>query len=188
MVFFELQNFALHVDRDFARKVATRDGRCHFGDVTNLIRQVAAIEFTESVRSFHTPATPLTSACPPSLPSVPTSRATRVTSRRERTELIDHGVDHAGGAYELALQRAAFYFERHFFERSPCATAPMTRAISVEGCTRSEIRLLTDSMLADHAPEPELSDARCPMRPSLPTAVLTRASSVASFRSARKCR
>src|SRR5207247_5159027 len=34
----------------------------------------AAIELTESVRSFHVPATPRTSACPPSLPSVPTSR------------------------------------------------------------------------------------------------------------------
>ncbi len=40
----------------------------------------AAIEFTLSVRSFHTPPTPLTCAWPPSLPSVPTSRATRDTS------------------------------------------------------------------------------------------------------------
>jgi hypothetical protein len=40
----------------------------------------AAMELTESVRSFHVPATPFTSACPPSFPSVPTSRATRVTS------------------------------------------------------------------------------------------------------------
>ena len=39
-----------------------------------------AIEFTDSVRSFHVPATPCTSAWPPSLPSLPTSRATRVTS------------------------------------------------------------------------------------------------------------
>ena len=39
-----------------------------------------AIEFTESVRSFQTPATPFTWAWPPSFPSVPTSRATRVTS------------------------------------------------------------------------------------------------------------
>ena len=42
--------------------------------------RLPAIEFTESVRSFHVPATPFTSACPPSFPSVPTSRATRVTS------------------------------------------------------------------------------------------------------------
>ena len=39
-----------------------------------------AMEFTESVRSFHVPATPGTFACPPRRPSVPTSRATRVTS------------------------------------------------------------------------------------------------------------
>ena len=46
---------------------------------TWLVR-LAAIEFTLSVRSFHTPPTPFTCAWPPSLPSVPTSRATRVTS------------------------------------------------------------------------------------------------------------
>ena len=45
-------------------------------------RQVRAMEFTESVKSFQVPATPCTSAWPPSLPSVPTSRATRVTSER----------------------------------------------------------------------------------------------------------
>ncbi len=38
------------------------------------------MEFTLSVRSFHTPLTSFTTAWPPSLPSVPTSRATRVTS------------------------------------------------------------------------------------------------------------
>ncbi len=42
--------------------------------------RLPAIEFTLSVRSFHTPATPFTFAWPPSFPSVPTSRATRVTS------------------------------------------------------------------------------------------------------------
>ncbi len=42
--------------------------------------RLPAMEFTESVKSFHVPATPFTSACPPSSPSVPTSRATRVTS------------------------------------------------------------------------------------------------------------
>ena len=42
--------------------------------------RLVAMEFTESVRSFHVPATPFSWAWPPSLPSVPTSRATRVTS------------------------------------------------------------------------------------------------------------
>ncbi len=44
--------------------------------------RLPAMEFTESVRSFHVPETPSTTAWPPSLPSVPTSRATRVTSAR----------------------------------------------------------------------------------------------------------
>ena len=46
--------------------------------------RLPAIWFTESVRSFHTPATPFTFACPPSLPSEPTSRATLVTSMEKR--------------------------------------------------------------------------------------------------------
>ena len=71
------------------------------------------MELTLSVRSFQVPATPCTSAWPPSLPSVPTSRATRVTSDGEGAELVDHGVDGAGGAQELAFQRPAFDLERH---------------------------------------------------------------------------
>ena len=63
----------------------------------------AAIEFTLSVRSFHTPATPFTCAWPPSLPSVPTSRATRVTSAAKRVELVDHRVDGALQLEDLAL-------------------------------------------------------------------------------------
>ena len=38
---FELENFALHVDRDLAGKVAAGHGRRHFGDVSYLRRQVA---------------------------------------------------------------------------------------------------------------------------------------------------
>ena len=77
----QLQNFAAHVHRDLARKVAVGDGGGDFGDVADLAVRLPAMEFTESVRSFQTPPTPFTCAWPPSLPSVPTSRATRVTSR-----------------------------------------------------------------------------------------------------------
>src|SRR2546430_1449932 len=42
-----------------------------------------AIEFTESVRSFHVTATPFTLARPPSFPSVPTLRGTRGTFAAE---------------------------------------------------------------------------------------------------------
>ena len=40
MVFFQLQNFAAHVDRDLAREVASGNGRGDFGDVADLVRQV----------------------------------------------------------------------------------------------------------------------------------------------------
>ena len=39
--FLEFQNFAFHVDGDFARKVAASDGGRHVGDVANLGREVA---------------------------------------------------------------------------------------------------------------------------------------------------
>ena len=63
------------------RKIAVRDGRGHFGDVADLVGQVAGhgVHANPSDLSS-TPPTPRTSAWPPSLPSVPTSRATRVTS------------------------------------------------------------------------------------------------------------
>jgi len=65
--------------------------------------------FTESVRSFHVPATPSTFAWPPSFPSVPTSRATRVNFRRERIELVNHGIH---GVFEL--EDFAFDVHRDF--------------------------------------------------------------------------
>ena len=75
--------------------------------------RLPAMKLTLSVRSFHVPATPFTWAWPPSLPSVPTSRATRVTSLANDAELIDHPVDRAGGAQELALQRAIADLQGH---------------------------------------------------------------------------
>ena len=41
---FEFENFAFHVDRDFARQVAASHGRCDFGDVSHLAGQVAGHE------------------------------------------------------------------------------------------------------------------------------------------------
>jgi hypothetical protein len=38
----QLEDFALHVDRDLARQVAARHGRGHFGDVAHLGGEVAA--------------------------------------------------------------------------------------------------------------------------------------------------
>ena len=58
----EFENFALHVHGDLARQVAAGHGRGHFGDVSDLAGRLPAIEFTESVKSFHVPATPGTLA------------------------------------------------------------------------------------------------------------------------------
>src|SRR5262249_3839801 len=38
--FFELENFAAHVDGDFFRQIAAGDGGCDFGYITHLRRQV----------------------------------------------------------------------------------------------------------------------------------------------------
>ena len=61
--------------------------------------------------------------------------------------------------------------------RSPCATAPITRATSLVGWTRSAIRELTESIERRQKPLGCGIAARSLMRPSLPTAWLRRASS-----------
>ena len=64
-------------------------------------------------------------------------------------------------------------------ERSPLATAPMTRAISLVGCTRSLMSMFTEAISAAHDPLLSPMTARSVMRPSLPTARLSRSSSLA---------
>ncbi|MBI2503052.1 MAG: hypothetical protein HYW07_07435 [Candidatus Latescibacteria bacterium] len=72
-----------------------------------------------------------------------------------------------------------------FCDRSPLATEVITRPISVVGCTRSVISMLTESTLVAQPPAAPPRVARCEIRPSLPTTVLTRSNSPAirSFRS-----
>src|SRR5260370_503949 len=129
-----------------------------------------AMELTESVRSFQVPATPVTTACPPSLPSVPTSRATRVTSDAKELSWSTMVLTTRAVRTNSPCSGRPSTSSDIFCERSPCATAPITRAISVEGCTRSEMRLLTDPTQSVHRPDPRFRNARCPIRPSLPTA------------------
>jgi hypothetical protein len=77
----QLQNFALHVDRDLARQVAAATAVVTSAMLLTCAVRLPAIAFTESVRSFHVPATPGTLACPPSRPSCPL-RAPRASLRR----------------------------------------------------------------------------------------------------------
>ena len=59
-------------------------------------------------------------------------------------------------------------------DRSPLATEPMTRATSVDGCTRSPISPLTDSRHSAQRPDADPRLARWLILPSLPTALLMR--------------
>src|SRR5450830_469416 len=135
--------------------------------------RLPAIEFTESVKSFQVPATPGTLAWPPSLPSVPTSRATRVTSEAN---------EDSWSTMVLAVVAADRNWPRRgrpstssaiFCDRSPFATEPITRAISVVGRTRSSIRALTELMMVPQPPATEGGVARWVRRPSWPTTRLT---------------
>ena len=141
--------------------------------------RLPAIEFTESVRSFHVPATPVTFACPPSFPSVPTSRATRVTSDANDPSCATIVLT------VLAVRRNSPSSGRPSMssaivcERSPFATAPITRAVSLVGCTRSLTSALTEFTVSAHEPVTLPIAARCEIFPSLPTTRLMRSSSLA---------
>ena len=63
------------------------------------------------------------------------------------------------------------------WERSPFATAPMTRATSAVGCTRSDTSPFAESTQAAQAPRALGSAARCDVCPCLPTLSLSRPSS-----------
>ncbi len=153
--------------------------------VTSAMFRTCAVRFpamllTESVRSFHVPATPFTWAWPPSLPSVPTSRATRVTSLANDPSwstivLMVRAVRrNSPWSGRSSISRAIV------LDRSPWATAPITRAVSMVGWTRSSIRSLTDSSFSRQNPVTSPSASRWDSFPSLPTTRLRRASSAVS--------
>ena len=110
---------------------------------TWLVR-LLAIELTLSVKSFHVPATPVTTAWPPSLPSVPTSRATRVTSLANEFNCCTMVFTTRAVCRNSPRSGRPSTSSDMVCDRSPLATAPITRATSVDGCTRSPIRLFTD--------------------------------------------
>jgi hypothetical protein len=139
-----------------------------------------AIEFTLSVRSFHTPLTSFTCAWPPSFPSVPTSRATRVTS--EVNTLICSII-----VFTMRAERRnspsrgrPSTSSRIVCERSPFATAAIVRVTSDVGHSRSSIRVLTEVSMPPHAPRWFSQNTRSRIFPRLPTCCPTRFSSAAS--------
>ena len=110
---FEFQNFAFDIDRDFLREVAVGHGGGHFGDVADLVGQVARHEvhvvgeiFPRSGDAFH-----LGLAAEFSFGADFAGHAGDF--RGEGRQLVHHRVDDFGGSEEFAFERAAFDFERH---------------------------------------------------------------------------
>ena len=107
--FFQLQNFAAHVDRDFAGKIAVGDGGCDFGDVSHLAGQVAGHEvhvvgeiFPRSADAGH-----LRLAAELAFGTDFAGHARHFAG--ECVELIDHRVD---GVFEF--ENFAFHVDRDF--------------------------------------------------------------------------
>ena len=130
--------------------------------------RLEAIELTFSVRSRQVPLTPLTCAWPPSFPSVPTSRATRVTSSANEPSWSTISLTVLPIAENSPLTGCPSIVSAIFCDRSPFATAAITREISVVGRTRSSIIALTDSTVSFHEPSTVPSETRSVMRPSRP--------------------
>ena len=130
--------------------------------------------FTESVRSFHVPATPFTFAWPPSLPSVPTSRATRVTSAAKESSWATIRFTVLAVLRNSPCSGRSSTSMAIVCERSPCATAPITRAVSLVGCTRSSIKPFTDAADSCQKPVTSPRTSRWLSLPSLPTTRLSR--------------
>ena len=104
--------------------------------------RLPAIWLTDSVRSFQTPETPFTCAWPPSLPSVPTSRATRVTSEVKTESCSIIVLTSFAERRNSPLSARPSTSSSIDWLRSPLATAPMVRATSAVGRTRSSISVL----------------------------------------------
>ena len=126
--------------------------------------RLPAIKLTLSVRSFHTPPTSMvTAAAWPSLPSVPTSRATRVNSD---TNPLSWSTMALMVFFRSNISPRAS--SDTFLHRSPSATAPITRCISIVGRTRASIRLLTDSTLPDQPASSPPTPPAATTRPACP--------------------
>ena len=89
----QLQNFALHVDRDLARQVAARDGGRHLGDVAHLGGQVAGhrVDVVGQVLPGAGDAGHVGLAAEPAFGADFARDARHFAG--ERVELVDHRVD-----------------------------------------------------------------------------------------------
>ncbi len=121
----QLQNFAAHVHRDFARQIAVGDSRRHFGDIANLRRQVAGhgIDRIGQILPHAADALYLRLAAQLAFGSHFASHAGHFAG--ERIELIHHRIDGV-----LQLQNFAAHIHRDLASKDRrCATAVVTSAM-----------------------------------------------------------
>ena len=135
------------------------------------------MKLTLSVRSFQVPDTPSTRAWPPRMPSVPTSRATRVTSVANELSCSIILLMVLAVRRNSPCRSRLSISSAMVFVRSPCANAPITRATSVVGWTRSSMSALIFMMESDQNPLTLPREARWRSLPSRPTTWLRRSSS-----------
>ena len=128
-----------------------------------------AMEFTLSVRSFHTPVTSWTCAWPPSLPSVPTSRATRVTSEVNTLNCLIMVLTMFAERRNSPLSARPSTSSGTVCSRSPRATAVTVRVTAVVGQRRSSIRSLTEPSMSAQAPSDRPKRTRVRVLPWRPT-------------------
>src|SRR5579875_2364029 len=134
--------------------------------------------FTLSVRSFQVPDTPWTSAWPPSFPPVPTSRATLVTSAA-KAESWSTIVLMVSFSSAISPRTSTWIF----WERSPVATAVVTRAMSRTWSVSRAAIEFTESVRSRQVPATPLTRAWPPSFPSVPTSRATLVTSSAKAES-----
>src|ERR1700681_576683 len=110
---FELQDLAARFDGDLLRKVAVGDGGGDVGDVADLVGERAGhrVDRVGEVFPRARDAAHVRLAAEDAFGTDFARNARHLAG--ERVELIDHRVDRARAAQELALERAAVDFERH---------------------------------------------------------------------------
>ena len=137
--------------------------------------KLLAMEFTESVRSFHVPATPGTCACPPNFPSVPTSRATRVTSEANDLNWSTMVLMVSFNSRISPLTSTVI-----LRDKSPRATAVDTSAMFRTWPVKLLAMKFTLSVKSFHVPATPGTCACPPSFPSVPTSRATRVTSPAN--------
>ncbi len=112
----QLEDLAPNVDRDLFREVALGDGGCDVGDVAHLGGQVGGHQVDVVGKVFPDTGRPFDMRLAAKLALGADLAGDAGDLGGEGPQLLDHGVDRAGGPEELALERPAVQLELHRLE------------------------------------------------------------------------